>query len=65
MGENAGTCCCLGIVGTYFWIDPNEDLIVFAWNQLRPSGGAPIDRVIAEIVYDAMLDSCSPPTVYI
>ena len=56
MGENAGTYRWLGIAGTYFWIDPNEDLIVFAWNQLQPSGGAPIDRVIAEIVYDAILD---------
>jgi CubicO group peptidase (beta-lactamase class C family) len=56
MGQNAGTYRWLGIAGTYFWIDPNEDLIVFAWNQLQPSGGAPLDRVIAEIVYDAILD---------
>jgi CubicO group peptidase (beta-lactamase class C family) len=56
MGENAGTYRWLGIAGTYFWIDPNEDLIVFAWNQLQPSGGAPIDRVISEIVYGAILD---------
>jgi len=56
MGENAGAYRWLGIAGTYFWIDPNEELIVFAWNQLRPSGGAPIDRVIAEIVYEAILD---------
>jgi CubicO group peptidase (beta-lactamase class C family) len=56
MGENAGTYRWLGIAGTYFWIDPNEDLVVFAWNQLQPSGGAPIDRVIADIVYGAIVE---------
>jgi CubicO group peptidase (beta-lactamase class C family) len=56
MGENAGSYRWLGIAGTYFWIDPNEELIVFAWNQLRPSGGAPIDRLMAQIVYEAILD---------
>jgi CubicO group peptidase (beta-lactamase class C family) len=54
MGENAGTYRWLGIAGTFFWIDPTEELIVFTWNQLRPSGGAPIDRVMAEIVYEAV-----------
>ncbi|MDH3227897.1 MAG: serine hydrolase [Thermoleophilia bacterium] len=54
VGERPGTYRWLGIAGTYFWIDPNEDLIVFAWNQLRPSGGAPIDRVMAGIVYEAL-----------
>jgi CubicO group peptidase (beta-lactamase class C family) len=56
MGENAGSYRWLGIAGTYFWIDPNEELIVFAWTQLRPSGGAPIDRVVSQIVYEAILE---------
>jgi CubicO group peptidase (beta-lactamase class C family) len=56
MGEHPGTFRWLGIAGTYFWIDPNEDLIVFAWNQLRPNGGAPIDRIVSEIVYEAIVD---------
>jgi CubicO group peptidase (beta-lactamase class C family) len=38
LGDHAGSYRWLGIAGTYFWIDPYEDLIVFAWNQLRPSG---------------------------
>jgi CubicO group peptidase (beta-lactamase class C family) len=54
MGENAGSYRWLGIAGTFFWIDPNEELIAFAWNQLRPSGGAPIDRLMADIVYEAV-----------
>jgi CubicO group peptidase (beta-lactamase class C family) len=59
MGENAGSYRWLGIAGTYFWIDPNEELVVFAWNQLRPSGGAPIDRVIADVVYGAILEEAA------
>jgi CubicO group peptidase (beta-lactamase class C family) len=56
MGEHAGTFRWLGIAGTYFWIDPSEDLIVFAWNQLRPNGGAPIERIVSDIVYEAIVD---------
>ena len=56
MGEHAGTYRWLGITGTYFWIDPSEDLIVFAWNQLRPNGAAPIERIMSDIVYEAILD---------
>jgi len=56
MGEHAGTFRWLGIAGTYFWIDPDEDLIVFAWNQLRPNGGAPIERIVSDIVYEAIVD---------
>ena len=67
MSENAGTYRWLGIAGTYFWIDPNEELIVFAWNQLQPSGGAPISGVISDIVYDAILgedQASSGPRVF-
>jgi CubicO group peptidase (beta-lactamase class C family) len=56
MGEHAGSYRWLGIAGTYFWIDPEEQLIAFAWNQLRPSGGAPIERILSDIVYGAILD---------
>jgi CubicO group peptidase (beta-lactamase class C family) len=56
MGERAGTYRWLGIAGTNFFIDPDQDLIVFAWNQLRPNGGAPIERIVSEIVYEAILN---------
>jgi CubicO group peptidase (beta-lactamase class C family) len=55
MGEHAGTFRWLGIAGTYFWIDPSEELIVFAWNQLRPNGAAPIERIVSDIVYEAIV----------
>ena len=56
MGEHVDSYGWQGIAGTYFLIDPNEDFVVFAWNQLQPSGGARINRVTEEIVYDAILD---------
>ncbi|MGE0158155.1 MAG: serine hydrolase domain-containing protein [Gemmatimonadales bacterium] len=56
MGEHAGSYRWLGIAGTYFWIDPSEDLIVFAWNQLRPNGAAPIERIMSDIVYGAIVE---------
>jgi CubicO group peptidase (beta-lactamase class C family)/predicted outer membrane protein len=54
LGENAGSYRWLGIAGTYFWIDPAQELVAFAWNQLRPSGGAPIERLLSELVYEAL-----------
>jgi CubicO group peptidase (beta-lactamase class C family)/uncharacterized protein (DUF305 family) len=56
MGENAGAYRWLGITGTFFWIDPTQQLVAFAWNQLRPSGGAPIERVLSELVYQAIAE---------
>ncbi|HUP52762.1 MAG TPA: serine hydrolase [Longimicrobiales bacterium] len=64
MGENAGSYRWLGIAGTFFWIDPTEEMIVFAWNQLRPSGGAPIERVMAGIAYEAVAaGTAGPPLI--
>jgi len=61
MGENAGSYRWLGIAGTFFWIDPTEEMIVFAWNQLRPSGGAPVERVMAGIAYEAIAPGTAGP----
>jgi CubicO group peptidase (beta-lactamase class C family) len=54
--EHPGQFRWIGIIGTTFWVDPEEDLIVFAWQQLRPNGAAPIENRVAEIVYGAILD---------
>ncbi len=56
LGDHAGNYRWIGIAGTTFWIDPNEEIIALAWNQLRPSGGAPIERVLSDIVYAAVLN---------
>jgi CubicO group peptidase (beta-lactamase class C family) len=56
VGEHGGAYRWVGISGTTFWVDPEEDLIAFAWDQLRPSGGAPIERILSDIVYGAIRD---------
>ena len=55
-GEDDGAYWWSGVANTYFWIDPAEDLIAFAWTQLQPFGGAPVDRLLRPIVYEAILD---------
>jgi CubicO group peptidase (beta-lactamase class C family) len=54
LGENPGTYWWVGAANTYFWIDPNEELIALAWTQFRPFGGAALDRVLKPIVYEAL-----------
>jgi len=54
--ENAGTYWWAGVANTYFWVDPEEELIAFAWTQFNPFGGAAIDRVLRPIVYGAITD---------
>ena len=56
VGENAGTYWWSGVASTYFWIDPEEEIIAFAWTQLQPYGMAPVDRLLRPIVYEAILD---------
>ena len=57
VGENEGTYWWLGVASTYFWIDPNEELIAFAWTQLEPVGRAPLDRILRPIVYEAIVEA--------
>ena len=56
VGENPGTYWWSGVANTYFWIDPEEEIIAFAWTQLQPYGMAPVDRLLRPIVYEAILD---------
>ena len=54
VGDNPGTYWWSGVASTYFWIDPEEEIIAFAWTQLQPYGMAPVDRLLRPIVYDAI-----------
>jgi len=54
MTEHAGRFFWLGVANTYFWIDPTEDLVTFAWTQFDPVFGAPVDRLVTPIVYEAI-----------
>jgi CubicO group peptidase (beta-lactamase class C family) len=56
VGEHPGAYRWIGIIGTTFMVDPSEDLIAFAWQQLRGNGAAPIESTLSNIVYGAILD---------
>jgi CubicO group peptidase (beta-lactamase class C family) len=43
-----------GGAGTYFWVDPKEDLIVVFMTQLIPSSAYPIRRELRTLVYAAL-----------
>ena len=55
-GEEDGAYWWSGVANTYFWVDPGEEIIAFAWTQLQPFGGAPVDRLLRPIVYEAIID---------
>lgn len=57
VGEQPDLFWWLGVANTYFWIDPHEDLIAFAWTQYMPVGRQPIDRILRQIVYQAIQGS--------
>ncbi len=56
VGEGGGTYWWSGIANTYFWVDPEEELIAMAWTQLQPYGAAPLNGILRPIVYEAIID---------
>ena len=45
-----------GAASTYFWVDPQERLVVVFMTQLRPSSSYPIRRELKTAVYQALVD---------
>jgi CubicO group peptidase (beta-lactamase class C family) len=45
-----------GLASTYFWIDPEEDLIGILMTQVMPSSAYPIRRELRTMVYAALDD---------
>ena len=43
-----------GYVGTYFWIDPVNDLIGMVWTQLTPGRMWPLEEEFQRVVYGAL-----------
>ena len=43
-----------GYVGTYFWIDPRNDLIGMVWTQHNPGSAYPIQQAFQRLVYEAL-----------
>ncbi len=43
-----------GYLGTYFWVDPENDLIAMVWTQLSPGSRYPLEATFQELVYSAV-----------
>jgi CubicO group peptidase (beta-lactamase class C family) len=56
-GPTPGIYWWVGVVNTWFWIDPVERIVAFAWTQLDPLGAARINPLMRRLVYDAVVDS--------
>lgn len=52
-----GTFRWSGYIGTYFWVDPANDLIAMVWTQFSPGARYPIEAVFEELVYSALRES--------
>jgi len=44
-----------GYLGTYFWVDPANDLIAMVWTQLSPGAAYPLEAIFQELVYGALV----------
>jgi CubicO group peptidase (beta-lactamase class C family) len=42
-----------GYLGTYFWVDPANDMIAMVWTQLSPGSSHPLEATFQELVYAA------------
>lgn len=56
-GPAPGTYAWGGAASTWFWVDPVEDVVAFAWTQYMPSGPVRPDEPLREIVRDALVES--------
>jgi CubicO group peptidase (beta-lactamase class C family) len=43
-----------GYLGTYFWVDPTNQLIAMVWTQLSPGGRVPTEALLQHAVYEAL-----------
>jgi CubicO group peptidase (beta-lactamase class C family) len=44
-----------GYLGTYFWVDPANDLIAMVWTQFSPGNSFPLEATFQALVYAALL----------
>ena len=45
-----------GAANTYFWVDPEEEMVMMVWMQLMPHGKYPIANEFKTLVYQAIID---------
>jgi CubicO group peptidase (beta-lactamase class C family) len=43
-----------GYLGTYFWVDPANDLVAMVWTQLSPGSRVPLEATFQRLVYAAI-----------
>jgi len=43
-----------GYLGTYFWVDPANDLVAMVWTQLSPGSAFPLEATFQKLVYAAL-----------
>lgn len=53
---SVGTYSWGGMASTFFWIDPQEDLIAIQMTQLMPSGAYPIRPQLQQLVYASIME---------
>lgn len=56
MAGSTGNFSWGGAASTYFWIDPEEDLIAIMMTQLYPSTTYPLRPQFQQLVYAAITD---------
>ena len=44
-----------GYLGTYFWVDPANDLVAMVWTQLSPGSRYPLEATFQRLVYAAVV----------
>lgn len=52
-----GTFRWSGYIGTYFWVDPANDLVAMVWTQFSPGARYPLEATFEELVYSALGES--------
>jgi CubicO group peptidase (beta-lactamase class C family) len=60
-GDTPETYWWAGVASTWFWIDPVEEIVAFAWTQYQPLGGVQIDPILRRIVYSSITESVRAP----
>ena len=52
--DNVGLFRWAGAANTFFWIDPQAELIGMVWTQLHPFGAYDLEREFQTLVYEAL-----------
>jgi len=51
---SVGSFSWSGISGTYFWVDPGEQLIAVQLIQVAPTTGGPLEQIFRDLTYGAL-----------